>query len=277
MEIKYCTSQNNEIMSANILLITPATIKDRTSISKNISDNQITPLIKVAQDIFIQPATGSGLFLRLQEGVAQNNLNTYEQDLIDRFITDALVWYTVSLMVPVLSFQLFSKGTLQPTSDGAQTVSRADLELVENKYKAMAEFYNTRLIKHLKENYVNFYQYLNPGSGVDVIFPQNKAYTCPIYIGGADSTISRDRALNGNVGTPQPYTVEFTPAAGLASFVVGALAGKVLLTASRSGLLKGITQSPTTDTAYLQINGSTVTLPTGDVTMENELFTFLVR
>ena len=264
-------------MSANTLLITASLIKDKTSISKNIDDRQITPLIKVAQDIFIQPATGSGLFLRLQEGIAQDNLNVYEQGLIDNYIADALTWYTVSLMVPVLSFQLFSKGTLQPTSDGAQTVSRADLELVEQKYKSMAEYYNTRLIRYLQENYVNFYQYLNPGSGVDVIFPQTRTYTCPIYLGGADATIMRDRALNGNVGSPQPYTIEFIPTAGVSSFVVAAFDAKVVLSASRSGFLKGITSVATSDTQYIQINGTTITLPTGDVTQPNELFTFLVR
>jgi hypothetical protein len=40
---------------------------------------------------------------------------------------------------------------------------------------------------------------------------------------------------------------------------------------------KGITQTPTADTGYLQIVGGVVTLPTGDIAMANELFTFLYR
>jgi hypothetical protein len=264
-------------MSANILLISPAIVKERTSISKNIDDKQITPLIKIAQDIFIQPCTGSGLMLRLQEGVSQNNLNVYESSLINNFITDALVWYTVSMMPSFISYQFYSKGTLQPTSEGNNTPSRSDLELIEQKYKGTAEWYGQRLIKHLQENYTNFYQYLNPGTGVDVIFPQSKSYTCPIYLGGADRTISRDRALNGNAGTSNPYTIEFIPNTGVTSFTVADLNGKALLSVSRSGLIKGITTSTTSDTSYLTIVGTLVTLPTGDVTQANELFTFLVR
>lgn len=264
-------------MSANTLLIQPSTVKERTSISKSIDDKQITPLIKISQDIFIQPCLGSGLLLRLQEGITQNNLNTYESALINNYITDALVWHTVSMMPSFISYQFFSKGTLQPTSEGANTPSRSDLELIEQKYKGTAEWYSTRLIKYLQENYTNFYQYLNPGTGVDVIFPTSKAYTCPIYLGNADSTISRDRALNGNAGTSNPYTIEYVPSAGVSSFTVSDLSGKALLSASRSGLIKGITSGATTDTSYLQIVGTTVTLPTGDVTQENELFTFLVR
>jgi hypothetical protein len=42
-------------------------------------------------------------------------------------------------------------------------------------------------------------------------------------------------------------------------------------------LAKSITTTPTADTGFLQINNILVTLPTGDVTMAGELFTFLYR
>lgn len=67
------------------------------------------------------------------------------------------------------------------------------------------------------------------------------------------------------------------PTAGLSSFTVPEISGKIVLIATRSGFVKGITTGATSDTAYLQIVGSTVTLPTGDVVGTGELFTFLYR
>ena len=45
----------------------------------------------------------------------------------------------------------------------------------------------------------------------------------------------------------------------------------------RSGLVKGITTLPTANAMYLQINDSLITLPTGDVTQEGEIFSFTIR
>lgn len=262
-------------MSANVLFISETTLKSRTGISDAINGNQIKPIIKVAQDMYIQQALGSTLYIRLQDGVDGNNLSNAEKALIDDYITDALVWYTMCLLPDFLGFQYFSKGVLQKTAEESNTPRKEDLDLISSKYKSMAEFYKTRMIQYLKENYNLFYQYLNTGSGLDVIFPENKAYTCPIYLGG--STVANEtRGLN-NSGRDGTDFIEFTPSAGVSSFTVEQLSGKTVLVAFRSGWNKGITTNVTADTNYLQIVGSTVTLPTGDVTQANELFTFLYR
>jgi len=68
-------------MSANTLFISPALIKARTGISEAIDDKQLKPQIKVAQDMYIQPALGSTFYLALQNGVENNNLTAHESAL----------------------------------------------------------------------------------------------------------------------------------------------------------------------------------------------------
>ena len=135
-------------MSKNILFLTEETFKSRTGASNNIDGKQLFPMIKVAADIHIQPALGSKLYQRLQDGIQANNLTANEEALIDNYITDALIWYTMSMLPMIMGFQLFSKGFLQKTSEESNAPSRSDLELIEAKYTSMAEFYKTRLIKY---------------------------------------------------------------------------------------------------------------------------------
>lgn len=262
-------------MSANILFINEALLKSRTAMSDAVDGKQIKPAIKVAQDMYVQPALGSTLYLRLQAGVEGDNLNNNEKLLLNTYVTDSLVWYTMSELVMSLGYQFFSKGVLQKTAEESNTPSRADLELIANEYKRKGEFYKTRLIQYLKENYTLYYQYLNTGSGLDVIFPETKAYTSPIYLGG--QVIKTDSRGMNNSGRDATDFIEVVPAEGVSSFAVPQISGKVVLVATRSGLTKGITINVTTNTAYLQIVGGTVSLPTGDVTLSNELFTFLYR
>ena len=170
-------------MSLNILFINENLIKSRTGISDAIDGKQIKPTIKLAQDKYILPALGSGLYNRLESGVSANNLTTNEKTLLDNYVTDALLWFTVAEMVVITSYQFFSKGVLQKTAEDSSSPSKGQLELLERKYMENGEFYKQRLIDYLRENNVLFATYLNYGSGFDAIAPQTKAYTSPIYLG----------------------------------------------------------------------------------------------
>ena len=66
-------------MSKNILFITEQLFKERTGASNAIDGKQLRPMIKVAQDIHIQPVLGSTLYLRLQDGIDDNDLNNDEK------------------------------------------------------------------------------------------------------------------------------------------------------------------------------------------------------
>lgn len=264
-------------MSANTIFIKGQLLKDRTGVSDAIDDKQLKPQIKLAQDMYLQPALGSTLYLRLQSGVEANNLNTNETTLLNNYVTDCLVWYTMSLLPIALGFQFFSKGVLQKTSDESNTPSRSDLEVISSQYKQTAEFYKQRLINYLRQNYSLFAEYINTGGGRDVIFPEAKAYTCPIFLGVAPVE-EAGRAFINDSSSGTPVSIEISPATGVASFTITGLPGNAtIILAIRSGVPKGITNAATANTLYLQINGSTCTLPTGDVTGSGELFIFMYR
>jgi len=265
-------------MSANVLFINEVTLKSRTGISEAIDGKQLKPQIKLAQDMYVQTALGSTLYLRLQSGIEAANLDANETILLNTYVADCLVWYTMSLLPMSLGYQVFSKGFLQKTAEESQAPSRADLELLENSYKQRGEFYKQRMIDYLRQNYTLYSDYYNTGSGYDVIFPELKAYTCPIYLGGKASDYGNRSFSGNNTTTGRPTTVQITPGTGVSTFqITGMSADSVVIIATRSGAVKGITTIATSNTLYLQINGTTVTLPTGDITGAGELFTFTFR
>jgi hypothetical protein len=260
-------------MSKNILFITETLFKERTGASTAIDGKQIFPIIKVAQDIYIQGALGSTLYKRLQTGIEDDDLTNDEKELLDDYVTDCLVWFTMSLLPMSMGFQLFSKGFLQKTAEESNTPSRADLELIEERYKKTAEFYKTRLIRYLQENYTKFWEYLNTTNTIDTIFPEQRAYTSPIYIG--DETYPR--LMNSTSSTMTLNVANYIAVGNETTFDVNILAGRTVLVATRSGLAKVITNTTTNDMGYIQISGGVVTLPTGDIAGAGELFTFLYK
>jgi len=224
----------------------------------------------------VQPALGSTLYMRLQSGIEADNLSIQETTLLNNYITDCLIQYTMSLLPFALGYQFFSKGVLQKTSEESSAPQRKDLELISNQYKQNAEFYKMRIVEYLRENYLLYVEYFNPGSGFDVIFPETKAYTSPIYLGGSYA-YDMSKAYSNTSAVSTPATTYVTPPAGVSSFVVPELSNRVVLIAMRSGQVKGVTNAPTSNSMYLTINNTTVSLPIGDVTEANELFSFTYR
>jgi hypothetical protein len=82
-----------------------------------------------------------------------------------------------------MSYQFYNKGLLRKQGDNSEYPSMQDMIDVANRYRARAEFYKQRLIKYLKQNNVLYPLYLNFGSGIDAIKPENDGYTASIYLG----------------------------------------------------------------------------------------------
>ena len=172
-------------MSKNTLFISVQSIKDRTGLHANVDEKLVLPEIKTAQDMYILPALGSALYNELQTAVDSNTYTNLQTTLLDDYIVDTLIYFVMSELPQGLSFQFYNKGLLRKTGENQESPSMQDMIDVANRYKARAEFYKQRLIKYLKQNNALYPNYLNFGSGIDSIKPDNEGYTVSMYLGDA--------------------------------------------------------------------------------------------
>ena len=172
-------------MSKNTLFISVQSIKDRTGLHANVDEKLVLPEIKTAQDMYILPALGSALYNELQTAVDNNTYTNLQTTLLDDYIVDTLIYFVMSELPQGLSFQFYNKGLLRKTGENQESPSMQDMIDVANRYKARAEFYKQRLIKYLKQNNALYPNYLNFGSGIDSIKPDNEGYTVSMYLGDA--------------------------------------------------------------------------------------------
>lgn len=168
-------------MSKNRLLISEQILKERTSINGNMDVKLLIHDAKAAQDMFILPILGTALYARLQEGVTAGDLTADETELIDDYIIDTLINYTLMELPVGISYRATNKGMVRKTDDGADTPSMSELIDLSNKFKNRAEFYAKRLMDYLSDEATSskFAEYLNAGSG-NVINPKRNAFTIPI-------------------------------------------------------------------------------------------------
>jgi len=191
-------------MSKNTLFISVQTIKDRTGLHANVDEKLVLPEIKTAQDMYILPALGSALYDTLQSHIELSTLTANEVILLDTYIVDSLVYYVMSELPMGLSYQFYNKGLLRKSGDNTDNPSMQDMIDVANRYRARAEFYKQRMIKYLKQNNTLYYDYLNFGSGIDSIKPDNDAYSVSMWLGDndccGDEKKSFEERYQGNIG-----------------------------------------------------------------------------
>lgn len=174
-------------MSQNILLISDTIIKERTTLHGNVDPKMIYPDIKAAQDLFIHPILGTALFDKMQTlvaaGVWTGDAAPYKI-LLDNYIIDALMNYTLSELPQGLTYQFTNKGLVKKSGENVETSNMSDLLDIANRYRSRAEQYGKRLTKYLEQNaHTLFPEYINPGNKIDTIHPDRNDFTMPVYLG----------------------------------------------------------------------------------------------
>lgn len=196
-------------MSENILLVSDTMIKERTAIHGNIDPKLIYPDIKVAQDMYIQPLLGSALYTKLQTiigdgSIVTNPANVNYKFLMDKYLVDALMYYTLSELPTTISYQFWNKGVVRKHGQDTDLPTMSELIDVSNKYKNRAEFYAQRMRLWIVQNATAFFpEYLNPGSTIDTITPEQRAFSMPVFLGDEgrrDNPYCNPGGFNG-----QPY------------------------------------------------------------------------
>lgn len=181
-------------MSANYLLLSDEIIKERSQVHGNTDPQLLYPAIKIAQDNYILPILGTALYKKLQDAVNDGSwtgLDDYKY-LLDTYIIDCLLWYSLSEAVVDASFQFWNKGIVRKIGENTELPSMSELIDISNRHRDRGQQYGTRLREYLIENAAaKFPEYNNPGNGRDTIHPSNKTFEIPIYLGDDDDCCDR--------------------------------------------------------------------------------------
>ena len=190
-------------MSRNILFISVDTIKDRTGLHFNVDPKLVYPDILFAQDAYILPVLGTALYNKLQDDIDCKSLTCDYETLLNEYITPCLVYQVMAELPMALSYQFYNKGVVKKTGEGQSEPSASELTEVAQRYTSRAEYYRQRLVKYLKQqsSQNKFPEYLNPGSGVDTIVPDNQAYTISVWLGDDDCCAGKtfEEMYQGNI------------------------------------------------------------------------------
>ena len=154
-----------------VLFISEDKLKKSTTINGNVDVELLRPYMKVAQDLHVWTKLGSRLYEHLQDLITNDTIglpaNANYKTLIDDYIQDALVHWTLYEAIPFLGYKIMNKDIVRQTSETSQTAPFEEVNFLRNTVMNTAEWYTERLIDYLCENNSLFPEY-NSNSGADV-------------------------------------------------------------------------------------------------------------
>ena len=131
-------------MATFAFFVSEQDVKKNTPIDENVDSKILQTAMRTAQDIYIRDIIGSGLYDKICNDINGAGLAGNYLTLVNAYVAPCLYHYIIT-------------------------------ESMEQSYRNKAQYYSERLRDYLCENNTLFPEFLNPGSGIDVIHPQNQA------------------------------------------------------------------------------------------------------
>lgn len=163
--------------------IHPNDVKATAYIDENADDKIITNSISIAQDLYILPMIGSGIYDELKTQIGASTLTALNTTLLATYIVPALRYWTLYELAEPMTYKFTNKSIVKKKSEGSEPIVFAELMALKDKFLNVAQWYTERLKKYLIQNEASYPLYYNPGTGVDVIHPAKDSFNCGWFLG----------------------------------------------------------------------------------------------
>jgi len=159
-------------MSANILFCSRNDIVKRTPLGGNVDPDKVIPFVKTAQDKYLLIALGTVLYDYLQDQIAAGTLTGVYKTLVDEYIVDTLVHYTMVEALPFLAYTIGNTGiTKNLNSEQGASPAKNEIDYLLQKELSTAQFYSERLVNYLIAQNTLYPQYLQTTGFSDNVYP----------------------------------------------------------------------------------------------------------
>jgi hypothetical protein len=159
-------------MSLNILMCSRNDIIKRTPLGGNVDPEKIIPFVKTAQDKYILIALGTVLYDKLQADIAAGTLTGKYRTLVDEYIIDCLVHYSMVEALPFLAYSISNGGIVKNiSSEQATSPDKNDIDFLLQKELATAQFYAERLVTFLIAFSFDYPEYLATTGFSNNVYP----------------------------------------------------------------------------------------------------------
>jgi len=165
-----------------VLFVSEEKLKSFTSINYNVSPADLQPFVLQAQDVYLQNYIGATYYHALQTRILANTLTVADQSLLDNYIGNALVNFTLYMALPFLKYKILNKSVMNPTSESSAETNFQELTFIMNQVKQVAESYTKQMILWMQNHPSDYPEYITQNYKDGIIADKGNPYTAGLVI-----------------------------------------------------------------------------------------------
>lgn len=135
-------------------------LRDNTIINDNVDAKVLQPIIRMAQDKYIQETIGTSLYDKMLVLVDAANpalptpvlITGNYKILLEEYIMPTLIQYCIYESIPYMNFKFRNKSISKQSSDNSTPADLTELYYIRDNVSSMAQFYAERLRNYLCQN-----------------------------------------------------------------------------------------------------------------------------
>lgn len=170
-------------MALKPLFVSASTIKKYGVLENNVDDKLISQTILMVQDIQLQQILGSDLYNEICTQINASSITAANLTLLNEYIRDFIINATIAEGAIVFNYRFSNKGVVTQNSENQNPVSQRELDLIEQKWGRMAEFYAKRLNGYLTENSFTYPLWASGNTKAQDVASQYPTYSTGFYLG----------------------------------------------------------------------------------------------
>lgn len=163
-----------------VAFISDQFLKDNTWVNQSVDPSIMRPTVRMAQEKYILPILGTGLYnkvISLISGAPTVTLSGDYGVMLHEYIQPCLLWYALAESTIPISLRIVNKGIVKKNSENSTPADLNEILAVKDEARNNAQWYAQRLMNFTAQNRTLYTEYDNPGSGIDTIFPDSKAFS----------------------------------------------------------------------------------------------------
>lgn len=152
---------------AEALLIQTEDLKRFSSLSGNIDADKLIQWVKIAQDVHLTNYLGTDLINRLKAGVTAGDLTANETVLINDYIKDMLIHWSLTEILGHVAYTISNNGVYKRVNENGEVVDKSELDSLIERHRQIAQSYSRRFVDYIQYNSNLFPEY-NTNTNEDV-------------------------------------------------------------------------------------------------------------
>lgn len=148
-------------------------LRKNSYIDKNLTDEDLSTSIMIAQETMLQPVIGTVLYDFIIEGIKNDNLPDKYVDLLENKIEDVLTYYTIYKLINTKMYVICNSGI---TKD-EKSISIEELRYLRSEIKSTYIGYERVLLMYLNAHTTDYPEFSQTIDGGDISNKEEETMT----------------------------------------------------------------------------------------------------